>query len=242
MASYNGYDLSPAATNNSTALGQNVGQISAAPSYWDQLNSNVPGFTSATTSAMGDINSELNGQLSSSTQSNIGNYAASRGVALGQPNSALSNLIGMNVTGTTTEGLQKQGISDYNSTTSNLGQMQQNPQYLTNIAETNATNAAAPNPTMAASYAQQLFNQYLNQSKSPAGYGSSGGYGGSSNPYSNMGFASQNGGNLNYGTNATNPFQTGIGQTYSTYGSGNTNVDYGYGGDFGGGGFDGGGY
>ena len=240
MASYNGYNLSPSPTTNSTALGQNVGQLNAPPSYFDQLTANIPGFTNTTNAAMSDIQSLLNGTLSPQTQSNIGNYAASRGVAMGQPNSPLSNLIGMNITGTTTEGLQQQGIGDYNATTNNLGQMQQNPALLSQIAETNAVNAAAPNPTMAASYAQNLFNQYMQQMQRPQGGSNMGnGAGAGYNPYAGMGFASQSGGNLNYGTNATNPFSTGIGPVYSTYGNANAydaNAN-----DFGEG-FDGGGY
>ena len=159
------------------------GAINAPPSVWDELNQNVPNYGPMTQSATGDISSLLSGQLSPSTMNNIGNYAASRGVAMGQPNSPLSNLIGMNVTGTTTEGLEQQGLGDYNSLTGTLGATQQNPALLSNIAEENAVNASAPNPQAASQELQSLFAQYMNNpargtgqysSFNPSGAGSGG--------------------------------------------------------------------
>ena len=161
------YNTSPTPTQGNGAFGLVPGQISAPPSIWEQLNQNVPNYGALTSSATGDIQSQLNGQINPATQSNIWDSAASRGVSLGQPNSPLSNMIGLNLTGQTSEGLINTGIGNYNSLTGTLGQTQQNPALLANIAETNSINAAAPNPQAAASYAQQLFNEYMQKMNPP---------------------------------------------------------------------------
>jgi hypothetical protein len=163
------YNASPAPTTGQGTYGLVPGQTALPPSIWDQLNSNIPGYGAMTNSATGDIQSQLNGTLSPSTMSNIGNYAASRGVSLGQPNSPMSNEIGMNVTGTTTEGLEQQGLGNYNTFTGTAGGAQLNPETAAGISESNAQLAAAPDPTAAAMEQQSLFNQYLAAISSPAG-------------------------------------------------------------------------
>lgn len=216
---YNGYTLGATHGSGSEASGYKVGEISAPQSIWDQLNSNISGFGDLTSSTTSNIQSLLNGTLSPTTQSNISNYAAARGVSTGQPNSALSNLIGMNITGTTTEALQQKGISDYNDFTKTVGSEQQDPGLLASIAEFNATNSASPDPASAASYAKSLFNE----SKNSAGYSQNQtgtNRRSNSNQYSGMGFNTQDGGSLNYGQTSSNPY-SGIGTIYST-GSGNS--------------------
>jgi hypothetical protein len=156
------YNINPSPQQGNGAYGLVPGAISAPSSVWDELNQNVPNYGAMTQSATGDIQGMLNGQLSSGTMMNIGNTAAAHGVATGQPNSALSNLMGMNITGNTTEQLQQQGVGDYNNLTSTLASTQQSPSLMAGIAEENAVNAAAPNPQAASSYAQSLYNQYLN--------------------------------------------------------------------------------
>lgn len=153
MASYNGYDLSPSPVNYSPTYGGAPGQISAPPSVWDELGSNVPGFSGLATGASNDISSELAGTLSPATLMAINNSAAAHGVSLGQPNSALSNLLGMNITGNTVQGLQNQGINNFDSFSGLAGSQQESPSLLANIAEENAVNASAPNPS---SVAQEL--------------------------------------------------------------------------------------
>ena len=177
MAAYTdntSYNTNPTATDWWPTWGGTPGQISAPPSEFDQLNENVPYFGAATSQSMGDINSMLSGQLSPSTTGNIWNEAASRGVALGQPNSPISNDIGLGLTGNTSEGLEQQGLGDYGSITSLLGSEQSNPQMLADIAEQNAVTAAAPDPKAAGGYATWLEQQQLD-----AGADNYGGIGGS---------------------------------------------------------------
>jgi hypothetical protein len=155
------YNASPAPTQGNGAFGLVPGQIQTPPSLWDQLNQNVPDYGALTTSATGNINSMLNGQVSPSTMTNLSNQAAARGISLGQPNSPMSNVIGLNLLGTTSEGLQQQGLTDYNSFTGTAGGLQESPDTMANIANINSINAAAPNPSSAAAYSKSLFDEQL---------------------------------------------------------------------------------
>lgn len=218
------YNASPGPTSGNGAFGLVPGQTAVPPSLWEQLNQNVPNYGNLTSTATGDIQSLLNGTLSPQTMSNIGNYAASRGVASGQPNSAFSNEIGMSVTGNTSEGLMQQGIGDYNTFTNTAGGLQQSPALMAEISQSNANLAAAPSPSAAAAYALQLYNQYQN----PAGgtgfstnYGGGGGGGFSSGFGSDaqlasnfQNFTSQD----QYSSGIGTPFDTGYGGYGGTVG------------------------
>jgi hypothetical protein len=217
------YNIAPTPTAGNGAFGLVPGATQTPPSLWEQLNQNVPNYGAMTTSATGDISGMLNGQLSSSTMNNIGNYAASRGVALGQPNSPMSNEIGMGLTGTTTEGLQQQGLTDYNTLTGTAGGLQQNPALMSEISQSNAVLGSAPSPSDAASYAKSLYDQYLKNanpsswSLNPAG--GTGARGGGTASLSNP-FQVQSSYQGIPGQAGSNPYQV-----YSTGGYGNDNVD-----------------
>lgn len=199
------YNINPTARAGQGTFGAVPGVQMAPPSIWDELNQNVGGYGGLDASATGVINSQLAGYLSPSTQRNIQDYAAARGVSLGQPNSPIMNEIGMGLTGTSTEQLQNQGLTNYNNLTSTLAGTQQNPQLLAEIANQNAVNAAAPDPTAANLYAQRLYEQQQQGARGPQqGYvgtvtaGYAGGLPGlsqamrqmnSSNPFSNSGGA-----------------------------------------------------
>ena len=101
MSSYLGFNLSPSSSNYNATYGGNVGNVDAPPSTYQQASSVYPGLSNLTGQAGGVISSELSGQLSPSTMTNIWNSAAARGVTLGQPNSSISNEIGLSLTGTT---------------------------------------------------------------------------------------------------------------------------------------------
>jgi hypothetical protein len=165
------FNINPQPTYNPTALGMNVGAISAPPSIWEQTLAANPSFADMTKMEGDVVKSQLAGQLSPETMRSIGNYAASRGVSLGQPSSPLSNLIGMNVTGVSAEQLQQQGSQNYLNFLGTVGGMQNNPAMLAQIAETNAVNAAAPNPELAFNKAMQLYNQYSNPAGGTGGAG-----------------------------------------------------------------------
>jgi len=160
------YNISPSPTQGNGAYGLVPGQVSAPASIYDQLNSNIPGYGGLTSTATGDIQSELSGTLSPETMSAIRDYSAASGAALGQPgDSGLATLIGMRTTGNTSEGLQQQGFNNFNTFTGTAGSQQQSPFLMADIAGENAATDAAPNPASAASYALQLYQQYMN----PAG-------------------------------------------------------------------------
>lgn len=164
MATYSDptqYNTNPTTSDWFPVTGGKPGQLTTPPSIFDQLNTNVPYYGTATTSAMGDINSLLSGNLSPSTTSNIWNQAASRGEALGDPNSPISNEIGLSLTGNTSEGLEQEGLGDYGSITSLLGSQQNDPQLLADIAEQNSVTAASPDPHAAQGYAQWAMQQQL---------------------------------------------------------------------------------
>jgi hypothetical protein len=139
---------------------------------------NLSGTNAATSSA---LLSELQGQLSPETLANIRNAEATYGVTSGMPGSDLARYRGVRDIGLTTEQLQRQGLADYSSiiptvsatqtvTPAQQAQLQAGQNQLsTDIAGFNAVNASAPNPASAGSYAQQLFEQYLNRESSPAG-------------------------------------------------------------------------
>ena len=70
---------------------------------------------------------------------------------------------GLRNLGLATEDLQNKGISNYNSTIPTISSTQTvNPALQSEINSQNATNAAAPDPGRAASYAQGMFDKYLN--------------------------------------------------------------------------------
>jgi len=169
---YMGFNLSPLPTGGQGAYGKVPGQIGAPPSIYQEIANTYPGIQGLTSGAGAAIGSQLAGQLSPETQSNIGNYAAARGLSMGQPNSPLANMIGMNITGTTSEALQQQGIGNYQNFLSGLGQTQTNPALLAEIAQYNAMLAAAPDPQAAAERQLALMDKYMSQySSSPASGG-----------------------------------------------------------------------
>ena len=174
--SYLGYNLAPTPTGGQGAYGAVPGATTAPPSTYSQASSVYSGLPGLTSAAGDVIGSELAGTISPSTQSNIWNQAAARGVSLGQPNSPMSNEIGLSLTGTTTQGLQKAGETDYLNFLGGLTSTQLAPSLLAGISQSNATLAAAPDPAAAAAQQQALFDKYYQQSRSPAGYGAGQGY------------------------------------------------------------------
>ena len=224
------YNASPAPTSGQGAFGMVPGQTALPPSIWDQLNSNIPGYGAMTTSATGNIQSMLNGQVSPSTMMNLGNQAASRGVSLGQPNSPMSNMIGLNLLGTTSEGLQQQGLQDYNSFSSTAGSEQQNPALMSEISQSNAVLGSAPDPSAASAYEKSLYDQYMAKMNPAGGTGSFTNTGNPMGNYSSFPMFGA-GGTGTFGSQ--NPYYGGsggseYGQVYNTYGNdaNNSFVEY----------------
>jgi hypothetical protein len=138
-----------------------------------------------------NILDQLGGNISTNSLDALRNAAAQWGVGsgLGVDNGAglMTNKLFGNVLGFS-EGQIDKGIRNYNSTIPTVSSTQtlspalqiqvaqgnqnaenQANQFNSQIAATNATNAAAPNPATANSYAQQLFDQYLQSMRGPGG-------------------------------------------------------------------------
>lgn len=185
MAAFNLY---PGPQSGSGAFGAVPGNL-GLPNPAGDLGAQIPGLGRINSAASGDILSKLDGTLSAGTEHALANAAATYGVTSGMPGSGLSwNSLYGNIAGAS-EGQQQQGLQDYSNFIPTVSGTQTVPPALqTEIAGTNASNAAAPNPSASASYSQQLFDQYLNQMKGPAGggdlFGSPADGGGTTSPYS----------------------------------------------------------
>jgi len=153
----------------------------------------VPNLGGMNTALSGDILGQLSGNITPATLAALRNAAATWGVGSGTgmgvnglgdlaQNSLFGNVAGF------AENQVNKGVQNYNSTIptisstqtlspalqlqaalANMGAQNQAGEFNTNVAATNATNAAAPNPAMAQSYAQQLFDKYMNSMRSPSG-------------------------------------------------------------------------
>jgi hypothetical protein len=145
------FSLNPTPTQGSdTTFGMVPGAIGIPPSVWQQ-EQQIPGVSAATTAETGNINSELAGQLSPGTTENLEDSAAARGLSLGQGgNTGLVDETLLKTLGLTQEELQQAGATNLNQFLSTSGGMQTSQDLAATIASSNATNAAAANPTLAA--------------------------------------------------------------------------------------------
>lgn len=150
------------------------------------LSAQIPGLSGINASIFGNLASMAKGAIPQGDQNFMQDQAAAT--------AAGSGMKGTNVMPGTLEGnsaarnldllqynLMNQAAQQYPSLTGAVSQTQTlSPQLQLEVAGTNALNASAPNPGQAQSYAQQLYNQYLQQARGPAGgtggaTGSSGG-------------------------------------------------------------------
>lgn len=166
MAAFN---INPAPQYGSGAYGSVPGPI-GVPNPAANLGAQIPNLGSLNSTASGDILSQLQGTLSPGTVNALHNAAATMGVTSGMPGSGLSwNSLYGNIAGAS-EAQQQRGLQDYSSFIPTVsGTQTVSPNLQAEIAGTNASNAAAPNPGQAASYSEQLFNQYLQQLRGPQG-------------------------------------------------------------------------
>jgi len=137
------------------------------PSPSADLGAVLPGLAPATSQASQDVMAKLRGELSPGTINSIQDTAARFGVTSGMPGFSPGSLAGnrgLRDIGLTAEAQTQQGLQDYNALTQNVSNTQTvRPETQIALAEQNAVNAAAPNPQAAQSYAESLFNKYLNQ-------------------------------------------------------------------------------
>lgn len=169
---------SPAPRAGQGAYGAVPGNIQN-PNPFGDLSSLYPNLSGTNAQASGNILNELEGNLSPSTIANIRNHAASFGVSSGMPGSDFQGYQGLTNLGLTTEKLQGQGLHDYLDAITGISKTQTvDPALQTEIATQNSVWNAAPDPAAAAKEQQNLFDQYLKKTMSPAG-----GTGGSNMPW-----------------------------------------------------------
>ncbi len=169
-------NLTPAPTYGSgTPFGKVPGNLGLPDPYGD-LSSVIPKLGSLDKTASNDILSNLEAKLSPATTNALQNASATFGVSSGMPGSGLSwNQLYGNIAGSSTaeQALGLQQLNPFISNTS--GTQTVSPSLQTQIAGTNASNEASPNPGASASYAANMFQQYLQQLKNPAGGNNYGG-------------------------------------------------------------------
>lgn len=131
------------------------------------LTQQLPGLPAINSSASNVLLNQLNGQLSPDTQAAIKDATASWGTANGMPGVAggtIGGNRGARDIGTTSQALQQQGLQNYSSFIPAVSSTQTvAPGLQAEVNATNASNAAAPDPTAVANYSEQLFNKYLTQ-------------------------------------------------------------------------------
>lgn len=159
----------PAPRAGQGAYGAVPGAISN-PNPFGDLSALYPNLSGANSQISKNIMDELTGQLSPSTINNIRNQAASFGVSSGLPGSDFAGYQGLTNLGLTTEKLQGQGLQDYLNAITGISKTQTvDPALQTEIATQNSVWNAAPDPAAAAKEQQNLFDEYLKKTMSPAG-------------------------------------------------------------------------
>lgn len=169
---YNGFRGGGTVSGGSSDIyGRRIGPI-GMPNPAGDLAAQYPNLTGTNATLSNDIMSKLSGELSPGTIAAINNAAATYGVQNGMPGTSriygtLSGNLGLRDIGRSAEDQIESGIKDYNMTLPTIsGTQTVKPETQAEISATNATNAAAPDPTAAATHAQQLFDQYLERLRS----------------------------------------------------------------------------
>ena len=138
-----------------------IGDISGIA--YNDLLKRLPTLPGMNAQAANSVQSRLAGQLSPETQRAIQDIGARFGLTSGMPGSGLSRFRTARDLGRTTEDLQRAGLQDYGNLLSTVQHTQTvSPETQVQAKEQDLLNAAAPDPAQAASYAEQLFNKYLN--------------------------------------------------------------------------------
>jgi len=235
LTSYGALPTAP--QTGSGAYGAVPGATTVAPNTYTQVNDLVPGGLNPLTSGVAsNIQSEIAGQVPGSVQSQLEEAAATQGVASGAPGSGLATNNLLESLGLNSEALTQKGTADYLSFLTGVGSTTTNPALATDVAQSNATLAAAPNPTAAADQLQKNYQQQLVQARGGygAGYSTNPSYAGFTNPNtlansdyasnvaSNTGGGSDPyytysfGGNMNTGTTGGAGFAPGVTPPAST--------------------------
>jgi hypothetical protein len=202
------------------AYGTVPGPVGLPPNLWQQAGQAVPGIPTMAGSLAGVIGQWGQGKVSTGTQDQIQDYAASRGLSSGIPGmysgGLFSNLSARDI-GLTSEQLQQQALSAFPSFMNSIysGMTDPNLAYQNEVRTSDL--ASAPNPTASANRNLDLYNQYM-QAMYQSGGGPAGGTGNYSmapspfqatNPFTQRTGSGGTGyyGQGNYGSFGTSPYQ-----------------------------------
>lgn len=169
-----GYDVNPAPRGGQGAFGLVPGPVSL-PSPARDLAAQLPGLSQANQAAADVLLAKLGGRLSPGTLKQMQDYEAQFAARSGMPGAnaipgTLSYNRGVRDIGRMAEEQAQQGLQDYGNLVSAVSSTQTVPPALqAEIAARNAQVGAAPDPFQAQSHAEQLYNQYLQQMRGPAG-------------------------------------------------------------------------
>lgn len=140
------------------------------PSPSSDLLAQLPGLGDLNAAASTDVLSQLRGSLSPGTQKLLQDASAQFGIRSGMPGSGLARNRNLRDLGLTSESMIDRGIKNYASLIPTVSSTQTvNPALQAEIASRNALVSAAPVPGQAQSYAQSLFDKYLQMMRGPAG-------------------------------------------------------------------------
>lgn len=145
------------------------------PNPYADLSAVYPNLAGTNADISSAIGAQVGGRLSPGTLRAMQDYEAGFAARSGMPGTnAIPGTIGYNRgvrdVGLTAEQQVNQGLRNYQSLIPTIAQTQTlSPQMQAEIAATNAMNAAAPNPNIAQTYAQNLLNWWMQQMRSPAG-------------------------------------------------------------------------
>ena len=173
---YPTFDLNPQPQFGvSNPFGAVPGPIGLPDPYGD-LNTAVGGnLGDINSSVFGNLMSMSRGQIPMADQAAMQDAQAAKAAAMGMPGTNVmpGTVMGNRSArdyGLTQMQLMNQAAQQYPALTGAVKNTQTvSPELQTQIAATNALNASAPNPTMAANYAQQLYDQYLQRARGPGG-------------------------------------------------------------------------
>lgn len=166
-----GFSLNPPPQGGQGPYGAVPGAVGLPPVYQD-LGNVYPNLTGTNAQVSQNILGELAGQLSPETMNSIQDEAARFGVTSGMPGSALSGQRGLKNLGLSVEGLQHQGLQDYNALIPTISRTQTvDPHLQTDIASRNALFGSAPDPAAAAAAAEAAFRRGLGTGRTLGGGG-----------------------------------------------------------------------
>jgi hypothetical protein len=168
------YNVNPLPQAGLGAFGAVPGPIPLPNPYAD-LSNVFPNLSNTNAAVSSNILAGLGGNLSPSTNAAIQNYAAAFGAGQGALGSnaipgTLAFDTGARNIGLSAEQQQQNAMRNYASIIPTIAQTQTvSPALQATIAGENTTNAAAPNPALQFSFAQQLLDDYLKQMRGPGG-------------------------------------------------------------------------